>query len=137
MISIAGFLALAAAPVLSVLVAFQIARRTLDYALMRPARESLYVPLAREDKYKTKNVIDTFVYRGGDQVGIWAQGALVVFGLAVPGIALIGAPLAAAWLALSIWLGRSHARLQRGPITSDRSVNPIAAREKHHAFEPS
>jgi AAA family ATP:ADP antiporter len=113
--SIAGFAALAAFPVVAVLVAFQVARRTLDFALMRPAREALYVPLAREDKYKTKNVIDTFVYRGGDQLGIWAQGALVAFGLGVPGIACVGVLLAAAWLALAVWLGRTHARLQGEP----------------------
>ena len=137
-VSITGFLALAAAPVIGVLVAFQVARRTLDYALMRPSRESLYVPIPREDKYKTKNVIDTFVYRGGDQIGIWAQGALVAIGFAAPGIALVGAPLAAAWLAVSIWLGRAHARLQREPATvSPPSTQAIFSREKHHAFEPS
>ena len=137
-LSIAGFLALAAAPILAVLVFFQIARRTLDYAVMRPARESLYVPLAREDKYKTKNVIDTFVYRGGDQIGIWAQSALVAIGLAAPGIALVGAPLAAAWLALSVWLGRAHARLQREHArASDLSIQTVTCREKPNAFEPS
>jgi len=112
LVSVAGFAALAAAPVAGVLVLFQIARRTFDFALMRPARESLYVPLPREDKYKTKNVIDTFVYRGGDQLGIWAQGGLVALGLAPPAIALVALSLAAAWLVLAAGLGRAHARLQ-------------------------
>jgi AAA family ATP:ADP antiporter len=111
LLSVAGFVAIAAMPVLGVLVAFQVLRRTCDFALMRPARESLYVPLAREDKYKTKNVVDTFVYRSGDQVGIWAQGGLVALGLGVPGVALAAVPLAGAWLALALWLGRRHARL--------------------------
>ena len=121
LLSIAGFLALAAAPLVAVLVAFQVARRTFDFALMRPAREALYVPLAREDKYKTKNVIDTFVYRGGDQLGIWAQGALVALGLGPPGIALAGVPLAAGWLLLAAWLGRAHARLQCDPASARHS----------------
>lgn len=120
LVSIAGFLALAAAPLVAVLVVFQVARRTFDFALMRPARESLYMPLAREDKYKTKNVIDTFVYRSGDQLGIWAQGALVALGLGPPGIALVGVPLATAWLVLAIWLGRAHARLQCDPVSTAR-----------------
>jgi hypothetical protein len=28
----------------------------------------------REDKYKSKSFIDTFVYRGGDVVGAWTEG---------------------------------------------------------------
>lgn len=121
LVSIAGFAALAAAPVVAVLVVFQVARRTFDFALMRPARESLYVPLPREDKYKTKNVIDTFVYRGGDQFGIWAQGGLSAHGLGSSGIALVAMALAVAWLALAAWLGRAHASLQAASsVASDR-----------------
>ena len=123
LVSVAGFAALAAAPVAGVLMLFQVARRTFDFALMRPARESLYVPLPREDKYKTKNVIDTFVYRGGDQFGVWAQGGLVALGFGAPAIALVALPLAAAWLVLAAWLGRAHARLQaqaHSNVASDR-----------------
>jgi AAA family ATP:ADP antiporter len=88
---------------------------------MRPARESLYMPLDRADKYKAKNLIDTFVYRGGDQLGIWAQGALVALGLGIAAIAAVGVPLAAAWLALALWIGRANARLQE---TTDAAAEP-------------
>ncbi|HEX5635314.1 MAG TPA: MFS transporter, partial [Gemmatimonadales bacterium] len=46
-----GFLALALAPVLGVVVLVQVLRRAGDYALTRPARELLYVVLGREEKY--------------------------------------------------------------------------------------
>ena len=55
----------------AVIVAFQIIRRATEFALARPTRELLYSVVAREDKYKAKSFIDTFVYRAGDQVGAW------------------------------------------------------------------
>src|SRR5690606_19877826 len=71
LVSLLGFLLLGVAPTLAAVVAFQVTRRTVNYALSRPSREILFVPLTREDKYKSKNVIDTFVYRAGDQIGAW------------------------------------------------------------------
>jgi AAA family ATP:ADP antiporter len=110
-LSVAGFLALGAAPTLGVLVAFQVSRRATNFAIARPARELLYVPLSREDKYKSKNFLDTTVYRLGDQLGAWADAGLAALGLGVAGIAAAAAPLAAAWMVLAVWLGRRHRRL--------------------------
>jgi len=61
----AGFLALAVSPVLAVLVAFQSIRRASNFAISKPAREVLFTVVVREEKYKSKNFIDTVVYRGG------------------------------------------------------------------------
>ncbi len=66
----------------------------------------LYTVVARQDKYKTKNVIDTFVYRSGDQVGIWAHAGLLALGLTLPGVCLAVIPFAAGWLLLALVLGR-------------------------------
>jgi len=41
-------------------------RRAADYAIARPAREMLFTVLTREAKYKSKNFIDTVVFRSGD-----------------------------------------------------------------------
>jgi AAA family ATP:ADP antiporter len=113
-VSLAGFVAMAAAPSLALLAAFQIARRAVNYAVSRPAREVLFTVLPREDKYKAKAFTDTFVYRAGDQVGAWAYPALRWLGLGVAGVSWVAAPLAAAWVALSLWLGRQQARAQSG-----------------------
>ena len=70
LLSIAGFMALGAAPVFAVFVVFQVLRRAGNFALAVPAREVLYTVLAAtRDKYKAKNFNDTFVYRAGDQIG--------------------------------------------------------------------
>ncbi len=95
------------------LVAFQVARRAGNFALARPARELLFVPLAREDKYKAKNFIDTVVYRVGDQAGAWTSSGIAAVGLGAGAVAAVAAPLAAVWLVLALWLGRRYTRLAR------------------------
>ena len=51
------------------------------FAFAQPTREVLFTVLTREDKYKTKNFIDTVVYRLGDQVGAWASALMTWAGL--------------------------------------------------------
>jgi len=111
LVSVIGFAALAAAPVIAVLVAFQVLRRAANFALARPARELLYTVIAREDKYKAKTFIDTVVYRAGDQVGSWSYLLLSTLGLGIAGVSAVAVPLAALWLAVALWLGRRQARL--------------------------
>lgn len=107
-ISLIGFGALTAAPVLGVIVVFEVLRRAGNFALARPAREVLYTVLARSDKYKAKNFNDTFVYRLGDQVGSWSYTAMTWLGLGLSGLAFSMVPLSAAWLLLALWLGRAY-----------------------------
>jgi AAA family ATP:ADP antiporter len=109
---LAGFVAIGLAPVLAVLVAFQILRRAADYAIARPAREMLFTVLTREAKYKSKNFIDTVVFRGGDAASGWVYAALKGLGLSLAGLAAAAIPGAILWLALGVWLGREHRRLK-------------------------
>lgn len=111
-LSLFGFAAMALAPVLPVLAAFQIARRASTFAFMRPAREVLFTVLPREDKYKAKSFIDTFGYRCGDQFGVSYSG-LKALGLSLSAISYIAVPIVAAWCALGVWLGRKQAALAR------------------------
>jgi AAA family ATP:ADP antiporter len=113
LVSVIGFVGLGLYPVLAAVVVFTVARRVTNFALSRPAREALYVPLSRAEKYKAKNLIDTVVYRVGDQVGAWTNTLLLWLGLGIGGIALTAAPLAAVWLVLSLWLGRRYVEGQR------------------------
>ena len=101
-----GFLALGLLPVLSVLVTVQIIRRAGNYAIMRPAREMLYVVLSREEKYKAKNFIDTVVYRGGDAASSWVYAGMRSLGLSLSTIAWIAIPLSLLWAWVALRLGR-------------------------------
>ena len=69
--AVIGFLALALTPMLLVVIAFQTIQRTANFAISNPAREVLFTVLAREEKYKAKNVIDIVVFRGADAVSGW------------------------------------------------------------------
>lgn len=110
LVSLIGFAALGAAPTLAVLIAFGVTRRIGEFAISKPVREALYTVVPREDRYKAKNFIDTVVYRGGDAFAGWLVTALRGLGLGVSGIAFAALPVAAAWLAVSFWLGREQAR---------------------------
>jgi AAA family ATP:ADP antiporter len=112
-LGLVGFAAIGIAPVLAVLVVFQVLRRAADYAIARPAREMLFTVLAREAKYKSKNFIDTVVFRGGDTISGWVYAALKAAGLSLAGLAAAAIPGTLLWLALGVWLGRQHARLAR------------------------
>ncbi|HEX3037349.1 MAG TPA: Npt1/Npt2 family nucleotide transporter [Thermodesulfobacteriota bacterium] len=103
-----GFAALGLFPVLSVLVVFQVIRRAGNYAITRPAREVLFTVVPREDKYKSKNFIDTVVYRGGDAVSGWAFAGLSGLGLGLSVIAFIAVPIAAVWMIIGYILGRKQ-----------------------------
>jgi AAA family ATP:ADP antiporter len=113
LINIIGFTTMGMLPIISLLAVFQTLRRASDYAVARPSREVLFTVLRREDKYKAKNFIDTFVYRAGDQIGAWSYPLLTWLGLGFTGISFVAAPLAALWGILSLWLGRKQIALAR------------------------
>lgn len=112
-VAVIGFLVLAAYPVLGVVLAFGVVRRAGEFALSKPAREILFTVVAREAKYKAKNVIDTVVYRGGDAVSSWMATALKALGAGLSATALAAVPVAVAWLAVAAWLGRRERELRR------------------------
>jgi ATP:ADP antiporter, AAA family len=102
-----GFGLLALAATFPILVFVMIVRRVGEYALVRPGREMLFTPVDAETKYKAKNVIDTFVYRGGDAVAGWVYTGIVA--VATTGaVALAGAALAGVWAAVGYAIGRRH-----------------------------
>jgi ATP:ADP antiporter, AAA family len=125
-LSIVGFTALGLVPTIAVFVAFQVARRAGSYALERPSREVLFTAVSREDKYKAKSLIDTFVYRGGDQIGAWTDTVLRWAGLGMSGIAFAAVPVCLVWLGNALWLARKNAALARAR-GEDRAPGELAA----------
>ena len=119
--SVVGLVALGARPMLDVLAGFQVLRRSGDYALTRPAREVLFTVVARSEKYRAKNAIDTLVYRGGDALGGWLFAGLMALGLGLSGLAYVGAVVAACWCALALWLGRVEQRRAKDASPASRS----------------
>ncbi|MDH5222392.1 MAG: MFS transporter [Betaproteobacteria bacterium] len=105
-----GFLGLAIAGSLAALVALEATFRAVQRGIMRPSRETLFTVVPRAERYKAKAFIDTFVYRAGDVVGAQTEGLLGRLGMGLAALASVAVPLAAAWLALGLWLGRAQSR---------------------------
>jgi len=105
-----GFVALAAAPSLGVVLVMQVLQRSINYAIANPARQIFFTVVGREEKYKAKNLIDVVVYRGSDALFAWTFESLQGLGLKLGAIALCALPAAAGWLALSAALGRTQER---------------------------
>jgi ATP:ADP antiporter, AAA family len=108
----AGFIGLAVVGSLAALIVFEATFRAVQRAITRPARETLYTVVSREDKYKSKAFIDTFVYRTGDVVGAQTEGVLGRLGMGLAGLAALAVPLALVWAMLGIWLGRTQKRMK-------------------------
>jgi AAA family ATP:ADP antiporter len=105
-----GFAGLAITASLVTLTIFQAAFSAVQRSLTRPARETLFTVVPREDKYKSKAFIDTFVYRGGDVVGAQVEGLLGRLAAGLGALVAVTMPLALAWAALGLWLGRAQQR---------------------------
>ncbi|MCC5867801.1 MAG: MFS transporter [Gammaproteobacteria bacterium] len=121
-----GFIGLAIVGTLAALIVFEASFRAIQRAITRPARETLYTVVSREDKYKSKAFIDTFVYRGGDVIGAQVEGLLGRLGMALAGLASVAVPLALAWAVLGIWLGRAQQRVAASAKT-EASPTPATA----------
>jgi ATP:ADP antiporter, AAA family len=132
-----GFIGLAIVGSFAAFVAFDAAFRGVQRAITRPARETLFTVASREDKYKAKAFIDTFVYRTGDVVGAWTGGLLGRLGMGLAALASVVVPLAVLWAALGMWLGRAeerHAAPPPRPDAPERAATPVrpAARPVTH-----
>ncbi len=111
LVTLVGFALFAWAPTVTMLVGFQIVRRVANFAVTRPGREMLFTVVTREQKYKSKNFIDTVVYRGGDAASGWAYAGLSKgLGLEMSAIAIICIPVAAVWMVLGWLLGARRTR---------------------------
>jgi AAA family ATP:ADP antiporter len=120
-ISAFGFLGLAMVTSFAALIVFDATFRAIQRAITRPARETLFTVVSREDKYKSKAFTDTFVYRGGDVLGAWTEGFLGRLGMALVGLASVAVPLAVAWAVLGLWLGRSQESMVAARAEAERN----------------
>ena len=121
-VSIVGFVYLWMDPTLAVVAFMTVFRRALGFSFSKPTTDMLYSVVTPEEKYKTKNFIDTAVYRFGDIVGTWAVTlsmgggifgvSLLAYGvsLSIAGVSLFMLPFAVVWTAVSLWLGRDYKR---------------------------
>jgi ATP:ADP antiporter, AAA family len=94
--------------------ALLVLRRATEYAIAKPAREVLFTVVTQEQKYKSKNFIDTVMARGGDTLGVWLT-SLSAWLVSQPGgslmpVILVSIPAGLLFAGLGWWLAREQTR---------------------------
>ena len=106
-------------PSLAIMRWVKTAENSFDYSLMNTVRHMLFLPTTREEKYKAKQAIDTFVVRAGD---VFSAATVylgtVVFTLGVAQFALVNVVLVLAWIAVSVLTGLEFKRRTEGAALS-------------------
>ncbi len=112
LISLSAYSLLAFYPILVYVRWTKTAENATDYSLQNTVRNILFLPCTREQKYKAKQVIDSFFHRSGDVL----SAALVFVGttylaMRASHFAMFNIVLVALWLTVALWLGREYKRL--------------------------
>jgi AAA family ATP:ADP antiporter len=90
----------------------KIAENATDYSIMNTARQMLWLPTSREEKYKAKQAADTFVVRSGDMLsGVAVFVGTTFFAAGVRSFAVMNLVLIALWLTLAVRLVRYYRSL--------------------------
>ncbi|HWP57332.1 MAG TPA: Npt1/Npt2 family nucleotide transporter [Candidatus Acidoferrales bacterium] len=110
-IALAGYTMIAIAPVLALVRVAKILENSTDYSLQNTARQALFLPTTREEKYKAKAAIDTFFVRIGDLLSTALVFMSAQLALSVRALSAVNIVLIALWLALAVGIGRNYRAL--------------------------
>ena len=115
LIALGGYTVIAAGVGFAVVRWIKTAENATDYSIMNTARQLLWLPTSRDEKYKAKQAIDTFFVRSGDLL----SAAIVFLGtsvlqLSISRFAMVNVGLTVVWIGLALLvLGRHQALVQR------------------------
>jgi len=114
LIALGGYAIIAAGVGFSVVRWIKTAENAVDYSIMNTARQLLWLPTNREEKYKAKQAIDSFFVRGGDvlSAAVVYVGAAVLH-LSVQQFAIANVVLTLGWLMTALFILEPHKRLPR------------------------
>jgi AAA family ATP:ADP antiporter len=119
---IVGYAVLAASPLPLMVAVVQVIVRTGEFALAKPARETIYTRVGRQWRYKAGAAIDTVIYRGGDLSFGWLHKGLSLLGSSravfVAGLVLALGMTAGAWRLLRA-AQRLPSEQERDEMTSE------------------
>lgn len=105
-VALGSYITAALLPTLATLRFVKTAENSVDYSLMNTVRQMLFLPTSREEKFKAKQAIDSFVVRIGDVLSaLTVYVGTAVFALTVAQFAWINVGLVVTWIALSVATG--------------------------------
>jgi AAA family ATP:ADP antiporter len=114
LIALGGYAIVAAGVGFSVVRWIKTAENATDYSIMNTARQLLWLPTTREEKYKAKQAIDTFFVRTGDLLSAAAVflGTSVLH-LKVDQFAAVNVVLTLAWIGVALLILKPHRAFPR------------------------
>jgi ATP:ADP antiporter, AAA family len=126
LIALGGYTIIAAGAGFAVVRWIKTAENATDYSIMNTARQLLWLPTSREEKYKGKQAVDTFFHRGGDvlSAGVVYFGTSII-GMGIAGFAAGNVVLSLIWIGVAILILRRHRALPgvvNGPSTAVPAV---------------
>jgi len=122
LIALGGYSIIAAGAGLGLVRWIKTAENATDYSIMNTARQLLWLPTSREEKYKAKQAIDTFFVRSGDVLSAAAVFAgTAILHLTVAQFAGINIVLTLVWLTIAVRIAHPQWTLPRA------QTRPMAA----------
>jgi ATP:ADP antiporter, AAA family len=114
LLALTGYAILAFAPILALVQAVKIGENATDYSINNTVRNVLFLPTSREQKYKAKQVIDSFFVRTGDVLSAaLVYVGVTLLGFSATGFARVNLVLAMAWVLIAVAIGRAYQRKSR------------------------
>jgi ATP:ADP antiporter, AAA family len=110
-ISLTAYSAISIIPALGFIRLAKIVENSTDYSLQNTARQALFLPTSREEKYTAKAAIDTFFVRTGDVLSTGLVFLTIQLSLSVQVLSLINVFLVVLWLLLVFKIGRNYGTL--------------------------
>ncbi len=126
LIALGGYSLIAAGVGFSVVRWIKTAENATDYSVMNTARQLLWLPTSREEKYKAKQAIDTFYVRAGDVLSACAvYVGTAILHLSPNQFAVGNVVLTMVWLGVAVLIlrpARTYPRLARHPLAGAAAV---------------
>jgi AAA family ATP:ADP antiporter len=113
-VALGAYTTIAAGVGLAIIRWMKTAENSTDYSVMNTARAMLWLPTSREEKYKAKQAVDTFIVRFGDVFS-----AALVFagttwlGFTASSFAIANIVIVLIWIGLGILLVRKYKQLSQ------------------------
>ena len=113
-IALGGYVLIAFTPMISLIRLAKTAENASDYSLNNTARQMLFLPTTREQKYKAKVAIDSFFVRAGDVLSaVLVYAGLHWLSFSLAQFALVNLVLVAVWLLIAFYVGRENQQLMQ------------------------
>ncbi len=123
LIALGGYSIIAAGASFAMVRWVKTAENATDYSIMNTARQMLWLPTSRDEKYKAKQAIDTFFVRGGDVVsaGVVYLGTAILQ-LSVSQFAFVNTILTLLWIGIAIVILKPSTQ----PSTSEAAAGTLS-----------